>query len=235
MELWTALIIGFFGSFHCVGMCGPIAMAIPRQSSALLPLTFNAVLYNSGRILTYSLLGTFFGVVGVGFTVGGFQGVLSILLGIIIIAGVFFSRFFKKSGSSLFPRFNSWVTRAYGRLMRKESKPALFGMGFLNGLLPCPFVYSALAAAVLTESAVYSAGYMALFGLGTFPAMYLMYLSPNILSKDLRTMIRGFVPYLAITLGVILIVRGLVLYDLFVPAVSERVDAFCIFPGTDMN
>lgn len=235
MELWTALIIGFFGSFHCVGMCGPIAMAIPRQSSALLPLTFNAVLYNSGRILTYSLLGTFFGVVGVGFTVGGFQGGLSILLGIIIIAGVLFSKFFSNPASTMLSGFNTWVTKAYGKLMRKESKPALFGMGFLNGLLPCPFVYSALAAAVLTESAAYSAGYMALFGLGTFPAMYLMYLSPNILSKDLRTMIRGLVPYLALTLGVILVVRGLILYDLFVPAVSERVDAFCIFPGTDMN
>ena len=235
MELWTAIVIGFMGSFHCVGMCGPIAMAIPRQSSSIVPLTLNAVLYNSGRILTYSLLGAFFGFVGVGFTVGGFQGALSILLGLTIIAGVFLSKFFKNSTIKLLSGFNSWVTKAYGKLMRKESKPALFGMGFLNGLLPCPFVYSALAAAVLTESATYSAAYMALFGLGTFPTMYFMYLSPNILSQDLRSMIRRFVPYLALALGVILVVRGLILYDLFVPAVSERVDTFCIFPGTEMN
>ena len=235
MELWTALLIGFFGSFHCVGMCGPIAMAIPRQSSSIFPLTINAVLYNSGRILTYALLGTFFGFVGVGFTVGGFQAGLSILLGVAIIAGVVISRFIKRPTSKVLSGFNSWVTKTYGKLMRKESKPALFGMGFLNGLLPCPFVYSALAVAVLTNSALYSAGYMALFGLGTFPAMYFMYLSPNILSQDLRSSIRRFVPYMAVLLGIVLVIRGLVLYDLFVPGVNERIDAFCIFPGTEMN
>ena len=234
MELWTALIVGFFGSFHCVGMCGPIAMAIPRQSSSFLALSGNALLYNLGRIFTYSLLGLFFGFVGVGFTISGFQGALSILLGIGIIAGVFFGGFFKQATPSFFSGFTSWVTTRYGKLLRKESKTALAGLGFLNGLLPCPFVYTALAAAVLTETPTHSAFYMAIFGLGTFPAMYFMYLSPNILSQKMRTSIRRVVPYFALALGLLLVVRGLMLYDLFVPAASERIETFCIFPGTDM-
>lgn len=236
MELWTALIIGFVGSFHCVGMCGPIAMAIPRKSAHLLPLTFNAVLYNGGRILTYAALGLLFGIVGTGITISGFQGTLSILLGVSIIAAVVFNRVFTKQASILTALLNTRITRWYQFMMRKDSKFALIGLGTINGLLPCAFVYSGLAAAVLTNSPAHSAAYMALFGLGTFPAMYFMYLSPNILSRDLRTMLRSWIPYFAFTLGLFLIVRGFLLFDLFVAGeFAERVSSFCIFPGTTME
>jgi sulfite exporter TauE/SafE len=88
MELWTALVLGFMGSFHCVGMCGPIAMSIPRSSSNFLSLTGSALLYNTGRVLTYSVFGLIFGFLGTGITIGGFQGSLSIILGAGIILGV---------------------------------------------------------------------------------------------------------------------------------------------------
>ncbi len=236
MELWTALLLGFMGSFHCVGMCGPIAMSIPRSSSNFLALTGSALLYNSGRILTYSVFGLIFGFVGTGITIGGFQGTLSILLGVAIILGVIFSKFFKQRAGKLIQNPTAWVTSMYGKLLRKESRSTLFGLGILNGLLPCAFVYSGLAAAVLTTSLTHSAAYMALFGLGTFPAMFFMYLSPNILSQDLRQMIRDFIPYFAFTFGIVLVLRGLILFDLYVPdAVTERVSSFCVFPGTSMD
>ncbi len=236
MELWTAIVLGFMGSFHCVGMCGPIAMAIPRSSSSFITLSFNAIVYNSGRILTYSLFGLLFGLIGKQITISGFQGWLSIALGAGILVGVFFNKFAKKPAIQLFAPFTSGITKAYGILIRKESKSGLFGLGFLNGLLPCAFVYSGLAAAVLTVDVAHSMAYMALFGLGTFPAMYFMYLSPRILSKDVRGMIKDWIPYFAFTLGLLLVVRGLVLQDLIVdPALTERVDAFCVFPGTSMD
>lgn len=235
MELWTALILGFIGSFHCVGMCGPIAMSIPRSSSNFLALSGTALLYNTGRILTYSIFGLIFGLLGTGITIGGFQATLSIILGTAILLGVFFQKFFKQRASKLIQKPTAWVTSMYGKLLRKESQSTLFGLGVLNGLLPCAFVYSGLAAAVLTNSPMHSAAYMALFGLGTFPAMYFMYLSPNILSKDLRQMIRDWIPYFAFTFGIVLILRGLILFDLYVPdAVTERVSSFCVFPGTGM-
>lgn len=236
MELWTALLLGFMGSFHCVGMCGPIAMSIPRSSSNFLALTGSALLYNSGRILTYSVFGLIFGFVGTGITIGGFQGTLSILLGVAIILGVIFSKFFKQRAGKLIQKPTAWVTSMYGKLLRKESRSTLFGLGILNGLLPCAFVYSGLAAAVLTSSPTHSAAYMAMFGLGTFPAMFFMYLSPNILSQDLRQMIRDFIPYFAFTFGIVLVLRGLILFDIYVPdAVTERVSSFCVFPGTTME
>lgn len=237
MELWTALALGFFGSFHCVGMCGPIAMSIPRNSSSLLSLSLTAFVYNSGRILTYSVFGLLFGFLGTQITISGFQGTLSILLGIGIIAGVIFNRFFKKKGvPARFKKLTQYVSKYYGILIRKQSVSATLGMGILNGLLPCAFVYSGLAVAVLTESPINSMTYMALFGLGTFPAMFFMYLAPSLLSLDLRQMMRDFIPYLAFSLGVFLVLRGLILQDLIVSSeITERVSSFCVFPGTSMD
>ncbi|MEQ9264946.1 MAG: sulfite exporter TauE/SafE family protein [Balneolaceae bacterium] len=237
MELWTALALGFIGSFHCVGMCGPIAMAIPRNSSSIFSLTSYAVIYNTGRILTYVLFGLIFGLLGTQITISGFQGTLSILLGAGIVIGVLFKSFFKKREQlSFVENLSLMITNSYSKLMRKETSSALFGMGFLNGLLPCAFVYSGLAAAVLTQTPVHSMAYMALFGLGTFPAMYLMYLAPSVLSLDMRQMMRDFIPYLAFTLGIFLIVRGMVLNDLIVsPEITERISSYCVFPGTSMN
>jgi hypothetical protein len=236
MELWTAFTLGLFGSFHCVGMCGPIAMSIPRKSSRLFPLSLNAVIYNSGRILTYSIFGLLFGLLGTRITISGFQGWLSILLGASLIIGVIYTRFFKKGSFLSSNTFTQKITALYGKLIRRQSYPALFGMGFLNGLLPCAFVYAGLAAAVLTQTPYHSMAYMALFGLGTFPAMYLMYLAPSILSLDLRNSIRKLVPYMAFGLGLFLIARGIALQDLQLSKIlAEGMESFCVFPGTEMN
>lgn len=235
MELWTALFLGFVGSFHCVGMCGPIAMSIPRSSSQFLVLTNHAIIYNSGRILVYAFLGLLFGLLGTQITIAGFQGWISILLGVGIIVTVIMNQFFKnRQKPALFDYFAQKISTYYGLLLRKESILALFGMGVLNGLLPCAFVYSGLAVAVLTESPSHSTMYMTLFGLGTFPAMYFMYLAPSILSLDLRNSIRKLVPYLALSLGLFLIVRGIALQDLYLPRIiAESVESFCVFPGTN--
>jgi len=237
MELWTALVLGFAGSFHCVGMCGPLAMSLPRNSSRISSLTLTALIYNSGRVLTYSIFGLLFGVLGTQITISGFQGWLSILLGIAIITGVLLNRYFTKhKRPSFYKKFNEYISIYYSLLMRKKSHTALLGMGILNGLLPCAFVYSGLAAAVLTESPIHSMAYMTLFGIGTFPVMYFMYLAPTILSLDLRNSIRKLIPYLAFSLGVFLIIRGVALQDLSLSKIlAENIDAFCIFPGTKIN
>lgn len=237
MELWTALAIGFFGSFHCIGMCGPLAMSIPRSSSTLSALSLNALIYNSGRVFIYSLFGLAFGLLGSQISIAGFQGWLSIILGIGIIGSILLNGYFKRHEKpESFKKFTQFISIYYGLLLRKESKTALAGMGLLNGLLPCAFVYSGLAVAVLTESAIHSTAYMALFGLGTFPAMFFMYLSPSILSLDLRNSIRKLIPYLAFCLGLFLILRGAVLQDLSVPRIiAESVESFCVFPGSGIN
>src|ERR1700752_1363380 len=88
MFLLAALSLGFFGSFHCIGMCGPIALAIPVYNQNKFHKTASIIFYNAGRIFTYSLLGVLFGLIGQGFALAGLQQLLSVTLGLIILTGV---------------------------------------------------------------------------------------------------------------------------------------------------
>ena len=88
--LWAAFTIGLFGSLHCVGMCGPIAAALPYPSRKKSHLIGSILLYNSGRILTYGFLGLLFGLLGASFSFAGFQQFISIFLGVLfLLAGLF--------------------------------------------------------------------------------------------------------------------------------------------------
>ena len=72
----AAITLGFLGSFHCVGMCGPIALALPVHNKPV-PLKFALILlYNFGRIITYSVFGALAGAIGAGFVVAGYQQAL---------------------------------------------------------------------------------------------------------------------------------------------------------------
>ena len=61
---WTALSVGFLGSFHCAGMCGPLALALPGSNGSMLSLVGGRLTYNLGRVVTYSILGLIAGLLG---------------------------------------------------------------------------------------------------------------------------------------------------------------------------
>ena len=73
--LWTAFLLGFLGSFHCVGMCGPIALAVGGKGSN--KFLFNKIIYNLGRSLTYAMLGLVIGSLGFSLSLAGIQQKLS--------------------------------------------------------------------------------------------------------------------------------------------------------------
>lgn len=87
--LIAALSLGFLGSFHCIGMCGPIALALPLDRVSMFKKVAGGITYNLGRVFTYGILGLLFGLLGKGFVIGGYQQVLSIALGVIILLGLF--------------------------------------------------------------------------------------------------------------------------------------------------
>lgn len=213
MALWTALAIGFFGSFHCVGMCGPIALALPGLKGSGLSFITGRVLYNFGRIVTYTLLGALFGIIGKSIIVAGLQKGLSIFFGMAIIASVllrssYFNTLKKKSGFTyLFESLKKQIQKQF----KKRGFSTLFTIGILNGLLPCGFVYIGLAGSVTTGSLWEGALFMSLFGLGTFPAMMLMAMAPGLISVNLRKRINRLIPGLAVLLGIFLIYRGVVM------------------------
>ena len=86
--LWTALVLGLAGSFHCIGMCGPIAFIIPVDRTSKAKMFYQTFLYNIGRLISYSLIGVLFGFIGKGLYLAGFQQRLSVLMGVIMIATI---------------------------------------------------------------------------------------------------------------------------------------------------
>ncbi|MCK5087912.1 MAG: sulfite exporter TauE/SafE family protein, partial [Melioribacteraceae bacterium] len=85
MEIWAGFVIGFLGSFHCVGMCGPIALALPIGNVSNFQLVIGRILYNLGRVVTYAFFGAMFGLFGKGIAIAGLQSYVSILLGASIL------------------------------------------------------------------------------------------------------------------------------------------------------
>jgi len=223
MEIWTAFVVGLAGSLHCIGMCGPIAIALPFRDIGRLRLLLGRVAYNVGRIITYSVLGLGAGLIGQTVNVSGYQQVLSIVLGALILLAVILpSRFGALiTGAKLHARLFEPFKRLWARLFGRDSVRALFVVGLLNGFLPCGLVYVALAGAVTTGSLYGGAVYMAVFGLGTFPVMFAMSLVGRLLGTGFKTKLHRLVPVGAVVLAALFILRGL---SLGIPYVSPKIE-----------
>jgi sulfite exporter TauE/SafE len=217
--LWTALILGLTGSFHCIGMCGPIAFVLPVDRSSKIKLIFQTFLYHFGRILSYSLIGFLFGLIGKGLYLAGFQQRLSILMGVIMIAIVIIpvSLFNKYKFSKPLYILIGQVKKRLGLYLNKKSNKALFLIGFFNGFLPCGLVYMALIGAVATGENLDGAIYMALFGLGTIPMMTAAVFIGNFVNLTVRKKIQKAIPVFIVIIGILFILRGL---GLGIPYVS---------------
>jgi sulfite exporter TauE/SafE len=217
-SLIAGFILGFAGSLHCVGMCGPLSLALPTYHLSKNSKFFSLLLYQVGRTITYSLLGLLSGLAGRSIYISGIQQWFSILLGILILvmAVLYFS---KRKGVhiSVFKGFYSSVQTLIGRIMnRRAGIPGFFVMGMANGLLPCGMVYIALASTLSFRSLTESIGFMAMFGMGTLPAMMLVGYGGRLLKPGTKTLFRKLVPYFITVTGIILILRGLNLGIMFI-------------------
>jgi sulfite exporter TauE/SafE len=204
----VALFIGLFGSVHCIGMCGPLAFAVPSFHSRWWMVVVDKFVYNAGRVITYTLLGLLIGLLGRQLWLAGLQQSVAVISGILIImAG--FSRMFKVrfSQSKLMPKMLTPINKLIGFALKH--KAGHFAVGLLNGFLPCGFVYLALIGAVNTDSAYSSAQYMFWFGVGTFPLMLLATVSMGFIGPQVRRRINMAMPYLMVCLGLWFVLRGL--------------------------
>ncbi|MBS1623511.1 MAG: sulfite exporter TauE/SafE family protein [Bacteroidetes bacterium] len=219
--LFVALVLGFAGSFHCIGMCGPIALALPVGRYSWPGRVGGVLLYNIGRMTTYSALGLVFGMIGRGFSLMGMQQVLSIVLGVLIIAAVIFPTGFMtrvERRVSEIPVLGS-VKSSIQALFRRPGFSSFYLIGMLNGLLPCGFVYMALPMAMAVGTAGEGALFMAAFGAGTIPAMMVVSFSHSLFSSAFRGRVRQVMPVFMFVLGALLIVRGL---NLGIPYLSPE-------------
>ncbi|MFN8244439.1 MAG: sulfite exporter TauE/SafE family protein [Ferruginibacter sp.] len=222
-EVITAgLIIGALGSFHCVGMCGPLALSLPLKGRSLPAKFLASLLYNAGRVVTYALLGAAVGFIGHSVALFGYQQWLSISLGITILLALVLSNCTRSAGIRLplVSRFFTALRKRLGKLYQQEYTGASFLIGLLNGLLPCGLVYMAIAGAVATGSVMHSSVFMAAFGLGTLPVMWAVSFFGNYMAAGLRLKIRKLYPYILAVMACLLILRGL---GLGIPYVSPKI------------
>lgn len=175
------------------------------------------VAYNFGRVLTYCLLGMGFGLLGKAFAMAGFQEMMSIALGIALLAGLIFSR--KLLHWVPLTRLVNTLKTSMAGLLRQRSLTALGLLGLLNGLLPCGLVYVACAGATATGDLIKGAEYMAVFGIGTVPMMLAISLSGSIVPLKLRLKWTKAAPVMVGLLAALLILRGM---SLGIPYVSPN-------------
>ena len=204
--LLSAFILGLVGSLHCAGMCGALALAVPAVNPTRAGFLVSRLLYNAGRIATYTAIGALFGLVGETLSLAGFQGWLSLAAGAFILLGLIFAKIsLNNPAANLVIR----IKRIFGNLLLRRSYPALFALGAVNGLLPCGLVYVAAAAATATGHVLTAAEYMVAFGLGTLPVL----LAIPILGRKIAFNFnyQKLVPISVALVALMLILRGLAL------------------------
>ena len=205
--LWGGFVLGLAGSLHCAGMCGPIALALPMRGAAGWNHLRKNLAYQGGRILAYTLLGALFGLIGHGFVMGGLHQWVSLSLGALLMLSVFLPRLWKKPMAG--GKWLGWLKAKLALGLGPQGKLPLLVVGMLNGLLPCGLVYVALGGALATGDALTSAGFMALFGLGTSPLMASLVWMGTKLGQGIRQRVKHLVPVTVFLLGMLFFVRGL--------------------------
>ncbi len=218
------LSLGIVSSLHCIGMCGPLAMALPIHHLSMAKRVWALSCFHFGRLFTYATLGLLAGVAGKGLYISGWQQILTLTLGIIILAG-FIAFYVLKT--SIQPQ---WMSKAFQylqqvmlKLLRSEkSSISYMLLGMANGLLPCGMVYVALAAAATLGHIDQSSLFMVLFGLGTLPTLLLFTLAGQFISFKFRLQLRKAIPFFIAFTGVLLILRGL---DLNIPYLSPKLQS----------
>lgn len=204
------LLLGLLSSLHCVGMCGPIALALPVHQFSFLKKTTSIILYHLGRIVTYCVLGFIFGSFGKGLFIAVFQQNLSIALGVLLICFVIFNTntVLKKtiSGNS---RIFFILRKNFSNLISKKTLGSFFILGLLNGLLPCAMLYMALFGALSTQGGFYGVFFMLMYGLGTIPLLTAVVWVGQWISSQNTIKFQKTIPVLLCIMGVYLIIRGL--------------------------
>lgn len=234
--LFTAIILGLVSSFHCIGMCGPIAMMLPVDHQNPIKKAFQISLYHVGRLLAYGTLGLLFGFLGKGLFLAGMQQQLSIIVGLMMIV-------FILTPEKLFAQYNfskpiykiiSQVKSSLGKQFKSKTPDAFLTIGLLNGFLPCGMVYAALFGAIAMQNEWLGVSYMLLYGFGTIPLMTIAVYASQWVSMPFRQKIQKTIPVLVILMGTLFIFRGL---GLDIPFISPSnmnlmvtAQPDCVFP-----
>jgi sulfite exporter TauE/SafE len=219
-----AFLLGLVGSLHCVGMCGPLALALPVHHLSKARQIIAILLYNTGRIITYSCMGALLGVIGKGIFLAGMQQWFSILLGLALLLSLLWQRLptHKAAPPAGIQQLYIKMQQLTARLLQPHSLAGYLLPGLANGLLPCGMVYLALAGALATRHISHAVSIMFFFGTGTLPAMLALGLFGLYIGMPLRKQFKKAMPWLTGILALVLILRGL---NAGIPFISPQLAA----------
>ena len=225
MDLWAALMVGVLGSLHCVGMCGPIALALPFHAQKWGHVVLSSTLYNGGRIIGYATIGLFFGLIGQSFSMVGLQKVLSVSIGALILVALLATQLSVPSRwtPAVIQRLYSHLQKGIANGLRRlhsgsdmndgshlgQQSALLLGIGYANAFIPCGLVYLAIAGSVTQASIGQGVLFMTFFGIGTLPLMLSLGLSQHLVHPKMRLMIRRLNPLVLLFFAGLFILRGL--------------------------
>lgn len=219
--LWSAIVLGFMGSLHCVGMCGPIALMLPVDRKNPAKKALQMGLYHLGRATAYALLGLVFGFVGKGLYLFGMQQRLSVFIGVLmILVALVPTRLVNRYNlSGPIARIISKIKSRLGKELQKRTPDTFLTIGFLNGFLPCGLVYMGLFGAMAMGGPWWGALFMVFFGLGTVPLMSGAVYFGSMLKGNARNTVRKWIPVFVVCMGLLFVLRGL---GLGIPYVSPK-------------
>ncbi len=226
MNYVLIFLIGFFGSMHCVGMCGAIVAAYSTQPNfqgvsraGTLSQFIKHLSYNSGRVLSYVFVGALLGAFGGGFSGLQSAGVwFSTVAGVLLVlSGIWMMRIFPWMGFnqkiSLTSGKESFLlnlyTKMYGVLLASPTVESKFYIGLLTPLLPCGLLYSMFVMAAASGNALNGVITMALFGSGIVPSLVFVGFVSTFFRFRMRVWGDKLAAIMIAVMGIIMVMRGL--------------------------
>jgi uncharacterized protein len=151
------------------------------------------------------------------------QQMISLISGVLFLGFIFLPKYFSQINviQKESNKFVHKIKEQLGKYLHKNTVKTNYLLGFFNGLLPCGLVYRAVIGAISQDSLVYSALYMAVFGLGTFPIFFVLFYSKQLLSRNLKQFFSNHTQYITIVVACLFIVRGL---GLGIPYLSPKME-----------
>jgi sulfite exporter TauE/SafE len=216
---FIATAMGFLGSIHCIGMCGPIVLGVFKSLKNTNPLQY--FVYHLGKIMAYASIGILFGLIGKSAHLFLSQQRLSIVTGSMMLAYFIFQKLNKKFHLFSPPRFADNIYAAIKRAANKIPLPKYYTLGLLNGYLPCGLSYLAAMSSVSTGHISKSVLWMVFFGLSTIPSLSFVLWISSMTENKFRNVFQFIYEYMILIIAILLILRGL---DLGIPYLSPHFD-----------
>jgi sulfite exporter TauE/SafE len=207
--IYTALLLGVTGSLHCLAMCSPLSMIVSNTPGNQL---LNRLVYHSGRILTYALLGAGAASISAFVPIASHQTVLSIGLGIVLIMIALSKRhtFHVPYLTCYVSHFTTLLKTIFGKYVKQKNYFAKFLLGIINGFLPCGLTLMALTICITLPNAMDGLWYMFFFGVGTLPMLLGAHVVLLAAFKKFNCSASSVMMILLIISGALLITRGFI-------------------------